>query len=240
MTEAEKTRLQNEQIIGLTRRLRNDPEVWEIFKRVGFREYLTENEIVFLLNKIPHVGFNEFNPPELDIQGDDWKISIGLLERLADGMLTDADLEGEWVSAFIQDRWHTPIDQNNHSTQKPTELGWIMALAREIEADPNNWKYFINLTEFQHDSPRDRPLPNPIAFRSSQFRLKHCLGNRESTLGIWPLLYAKHEKYSKPKKKIDNITNIDQVKRALSDSHKTEPNWLGGYNLDIYFEDLNR
>ena len=229
-----------EAVTGLTRRLRNDPEVWPIFERVGFREYMTMEEVGFVRRKVSDTGVIEFNNPALNIKGSDWLISIGLLERLADGMLMDVDLEGEWVAEFISDRWHTPSSEGK-STCKPIELGWIMALAREIIADPKNIEYFMGLTDFQHCNPRERPVQNPIQNRKNQFCTKHCLNNRDTTLGIWPLLYSWHPDYAHLQSaQIDDITNIEQAKKALANRHESEPNITGGYNLSVYFEDLNR
>ncbi len=238
-------RRRQEQVVGLTRRLREDPEVWPLFERVGFRDYLSGDEVAFVLTKVGRVGFHEFNPPDLNIEAGDWKICVGLLERLAGGLLSDAELEGEWVARFVEDRWHTPsVGEGIYQkgTVKPVELGWVMALARDVDADPKNWAYFTGLTPLQYMSPRDRPLPNPIQIRIGQFRTKHCLSNRDSTLGIWPLLFCRlqDERYARPERFITDLTDVEQVKRALAPFHQTTPNLTGGVNLDVCFKDLNR
>lgn len=232
MTERKFRTPTNAELIALTRHLREQPDIWALFKRVGFREYLTRDEITFVSQQIPKIVY-DFLADEVYSHHDDVSITVGLLERLADGILTDADLEGEWVAGFIADRRELPPPYE-HFFRKPTELGWVMALAREVDANPACWAYFEGLTEFEHDSPRDRPLPNPIDDNLSQFRFKHCLKNRYSNIFIYPLLYGKLQG------RLDDITDIKSVKRFLLRDHTSEPKLSGGVNLDVYFEDLNR
>lgn len=129
----------NAKVVEFTRQLRNEAEVWPIFERVGFREYFSMEEIRFLHRRIPQIAPRQ--AADRPIKSLDWMISFGLLGRLADGLIVDSDLDGKWVSGFIIDRWHVPSVERNGLRQsggwRPVELGWVMALAREIAKDPS-------------------------------------------------------------------------------------------------------
>ncbi len=226
------------QIIALTRHVRDEhAEIWRIYQRIGFREYPSIEELIHIHEILPSISAKLWNNSNADIHQDKF-ISLGLLARLADGLLTDSDLDGKWVAEFIEDRRQvTPSLKNGRRSSggwKPIELGWIMALAREVDSDPKYWSYFTSLSKQQHENARLRPYPDIVYWKKCQFRDKHCLMNRETSLGIFPLLYAKKEG------KISSITDIEQVKAVLGREHRTQPSILGGFNLDCYFEDLNR
>lgn len=228
------------QLAQLTRHIRDEhSEVWSIFKRVGFREYMTRDEIAFVSRSIGNISYKLWKR-ECSDGHQDAKITVGLLARLADSMLSDDELEGKWVANFIADRRKVPPRIVNGYTQhggsRPIELGWVMALAREVDAESYCWEYFSSLSQFELTVARERPRPNPIEDKLIQFGFKHCLSNRYSNLGIYPLLFAKLDGV------ITDITDIEQAKIALSSNAVTnkKPTIKGGFILDDYFEDLNR
>lgn len=198
---------------------------------------MTIDDAVFLHKKLPRVAYEAWREQSFD-DLQDALMAIGLLYRLADGLLSDGDLEGKWVATFIEDRRKVPpvlkYGRSQPGGWKPIELGWVMALAREVDADPKCWEYFSKLSQEQLDNPRLRPGLDPVLWKKNLFVDKYSLVNRDSSLGIFALLYAKKNQ------EIDDITDINQVKIALRGSHRTEASLVGGFNLDIYFEDLNR
>lgn len=217
----------NQEIISLARTMQKDEHLWSIFQRIGFRDYLSEDEIQWVSK---HARTTAATIGADHLFGSDQLLTIGLLERCADEIWTIENLEIEEVDKFLSDRRCYLPDgtYNMHRTvtnDHPIELGWVMALAREVHAHPKWWDYFRKLS----DEERAKPDRNndPVELRRLQFKFKHCLFNR-AQIPIFALLYGKLNE------ELRDITNVDAVAKFLIEK--------GGLGVapNTYFEDLNR
>lgn len=249
----------NADIVALARRMREIPEVWAVFERIGFHDYMTAEESTTLAAHLRRC--NELITKDRDfkyIESGDAMLSYGLLARLGEGLWTDADLDGLTVDHFLSDRrCYLETGERNPDTiprsfgspiGKPIELGWVVALAREVEARPDMWRYFSGLSGRQHSDVRGRARSkhgDPIMIFCWLFTARYCLWNRIRISGrIFSLLYGKLRALETDKaramfgehwasqKSIRDITDVDAVRMFFADSRDV--------NLDVYFEDLDR